>query len=374
MREILLNLLRRKVRVSLTIFGIAIGIFALTVMGSMAEYFNLMVERALRLSGNSISVSPRESGFMPTFGESTIRRLKRIEGVKEVIPIVYDSLGEINEGALLGITDMVLGVPPEQSMLVMEPIALEKGRWLEKGDDYQAVIGHKIAVRKKLGLGDKIVWKKKKFTVVGIMERTETPSDQIVIVPIETARRLMKQTGVAHSAAVIPVDPSQGDALADRINREISEVRATPPKESLKNVYQSLIIFNAIMLSGAVLAIVVGGLSVINTMIMSVHERTREIGLKKAVGAEDLDILAEYVLEAAIIGLLGGVIGLTLGWAMANILNKTVAGAVGGEIFVMTPRLALGALVFAILLGILGGLYPAWKAARLDPVIALRSE
>lgn len=161
MREILLNLLRRKVRTFLTVFGIAIGVFALTVMGAMAEYFNLMVERALRLSGSSISVTPRESGFMPTFGESTIRRLERMEGVKEVIPIVYDSLGELNGGIQLGMMDTVMGVPPEKSRLAMEPVALEKGRWLEKGDDYQTVIGHKIAARKKLDVGGKLVWRKK---------------------------------------------------------------------------------------------------------------------------------------------------------------------------------------------------------------------
>lgn len=215
---------------------------------------------------------------------------------------------------------------------------------------------------------------KKNFTVVGIMERTETVPDQMVVVPIEIARRLMKQPGVTHAIAIIPTDPSQGDALAERINREISEARATPPRESIKNVYQSLLIFNAIMLGGAVMAIIVGGLAIINTMIMSVHERIREIGIKKAVGAEDLDILSEYVLEAAVIGLVGGVIGLTLGWVMASVLNKTVAGALGGELFVVTPRLAFGALVFAVLLGIMGGIYPAWKAARLDPVVALRSE
>ncbi len=374
MREILLNLLRRKVRTFLTIFGIAVGVFALTVMGSMAEYFNLTIERALSLSGSSISVSPRESGLMPTFGESTVRRLERVEGVRVVIPMVYEVLEESGEGIQLGIVDMVLGIPPEHSKLAMEPISLEKGRWLEKGDDYHAIVGHKIAMRKRLDVGSKLVWRKKEFTVVGIMERTETAPDQMVIIPIETARRLMKQPGITHSVAVIPADPSQADALAERINREVSEVKATPPREALKNVYQSLLIFNTIMLAGAVLAVVVGGLAVINTMVMSVHERTREIGIKKAVGAEDLDILAEYVLEAAVIGLVGGLMGLASGWAMANILNITVARALGEEIFTVTPRLALGALTFAILLGIVGGLYPAWKAARLDPVVALRGE
>jgi len=121
--------------------------------------------------------------------------------------------------------------------------------------------------------------------------------------------------------------------------------------------------------------VVVGGLAVINTMVMSVTERTREIGIKKAVGAEDIDIILEYVTEAALIGLVGGVIGLLLGWGMANFLNKAVAEALGAtELFKVTPRLALGAVMFSFFLGAGAGLYPAWRAARLDPVLALRTE
>ncbi|MCS7285882.1 MAG: FtsX-like permease family protein [Anaerolineae bacterium] len=100
-------------------------------------------------------------------------------------------------------------------------------------------------------------------------------------------------------------------------------------------------------------------------MVMSVSERTREIGVKKAVGAEDLDILAEYLVEAVAISLMGGLIGLTLGCGMAAMLNRTIASALEDEI---------GALAFALILGIAGGLYPAWRAARLDPVQALRAE
>jgi putative ABC transport system permease protein len=223
-------------------------------------------------------------------------------------------------------------------------------------------------------LGDKLTWKKKEFTVVGIMERTETFPDQLAIMPIETVRRLMKQPDVIHGIIVVPEDPSQGDALAERINRAVPDVEATPPGKAIEDVRKTLLIFNVIMLSGAVMAVVVGGLAVINTMVMSVHERTREIGVKKAVGAEDFDILAEYVTEAALIGFVGGLIGLILGWGMANFLNETVAKEIGGEIFTVTPRLAMGALVFSVVLGMVAGLYPAWRAARLDPVMALRTE
>lgn len=374
MVEIFRNMLRRKVRTFLTIFGIIIGVFALTVMGSMSEYFNVMLEQAIRFSGSSISVRLKEAGFSPIFSEGTIRRLERVRGVKEVIPSVWDALEEYKEGVQMGMPDMVVGVAPEQANLFMEPVSLQQGRWLERGDDYHVVIGHKLAQKKGLDLGGKLTWKKKEFTVVGIMERTETAPDQLALIPIETVRRLMKQPGVITSVSVVPQDPAQGDALAERINQEVSEVEAKPPSKAIEDIAKGLLIFNVIMISGAVLAVVVGGLAVINTMVMSVSERTREIGVKKALGAEDLDILAEFVLEAAVIGLVGGLVGLALGWGMATLLNSTVAEELGGEVFTVTPRLVLGAVTFAVVLGIVAGLYPAWRAARLDPVQALRSE
>ncbi len=374
MTEILRNMLRRKARTFLTVFGILIGVFALTVMGSLSEYFNVMIEQAARLSGGSIGVELKEGGYLPVFSEGTIRHLERVEGVKAVIPAVWDLLGEM-QSVQMGTPETVFGIPPEQSQLAMEPVSLRKGRWLERGDDYQAVVGDNIARKRGLDVGSTLTWKEKEFTVVGIMERTETSPDQIVIVPIDTARRLMKQPGAIHSVTVVPEDPSQGDALAERINQEVSEVKATPPSQAIQEVAQALLVFNAIMLSGALIAVIVGGMAVINTMVMSVSERTREIGIKKAVGAEDTDILAEYVLEAALIGLIGGIIGVALGWGMAQVLNATVAGALGGEgIFKVTPRLVFAALSFALVLGMAAGLYPAWRAARLDPVIALRNE
>jgi len=374
MTEILRNILRRKVRTFLTVFGIVIGVFALTVMGALSEYFNVMIEQAVRLSGGSIGVELKESGYRSVFSEGTLRRLERVEGVKAVIPEVWDTLGEVRS-VQMGTPEMVFGVPPEQSQLAMEPIALRKGRWLERGDDYQAVIGDSIARKRGLDVGDTVTWKEKPFTVVGIMERTETSPDQIVIVPIDTARRLLKQPGAIHMVTVVPEDPSQGDALAERINQEVSEVKAIPPTQAVQDAAQALLVFNAIMLSGALVAVIVGGMAVINTMVMSVSERTREIGIKKAVGAEDSDILAEYVLEAALIGLIGGIMGVVLGGGMAQVLNATVAGALGGEgIFKVTPRLVFAALAFALVLGMGAGLYPAWRAARLDPVQALRNE
>lgn len=375
MLEILRNLGRHKLRTGLTTFGIIIGIFALTVMGSMTEYFNTMLDNALKHGGSSIGVTANTREGAKPLCTSTVRRLRRLPGVKAVVPIVIDSLEKMESGVQFGPPDMVYALPPELSEVDFSPLKLRAGRWLQRGDTYQAVIGHKIAHKRSLSLGDTIEWREETFTVVGIMGETGTMPDQMCVIPLGIGRRTMKRPDVIMSINVIPTDPAQAEVLAELIEDKITGVEATSLEENIKQIKQSLAVFNVIMLSGALLAAVVGGLAVINTMIMSVNERTREIGVKKAIGATDLDIVKEYLLEAAVIGLLGGVLGLALGTGMARLLNLSAAQSLGGtEIFTVTSRLALLALLFAVGLGSFGGLYPAWRAARLDPVEALRAE
>jgi len=344
-------------------------------MGSMTEYFNTMLDNALKHGGSSIGVTANTREGAKPLSNGTVRRLRRLPGVREVIPSVIDTLEKMEAGVQFGPPDMVYGLPPELSAVDFAPLKLRTGRWLQRGDTYQALIGHKIAHKRALNLGDAIEWREESFTVVGIMEETGTMPDQMCVIPLDIARRTMKSPDVIMSISVIPADATQAETLATLIQDEIHGVEATSLEENIRQIKQQLAVFNVIMLSGALLATVVGGLAVINTMIMSVNERTREIGVKKAIGATDLDIVKEYLLEAAVIGLLGGVLGLASGTGMARLLNLSAAQSLGGtEIFTVTPRLAMLALLFAMGLGSFGGLYPAWRAARLDPVEALRAE
>ena len=132
-------------------------------------------------------------------------------------------------------------------------------------------------------------------------------------------------------------------------------------------------IFNAILVGIALISLAVGGLSVINTMAMSVAERTREIGIKRAIGGSRRRIVGELVAESALIGFLGGVIGLILGAGVAWLGNE-LGRESGFLLFLLTPATAVTAVAFSTILGALAGLVPAMHAARLDPVTALRYE
>jgi putative ABC transport system permease protein len=132
-------------------------------------------------------------------------------------------------------------------------------------------------------------------------------------------------------------------------------------------------IFTAVVVGVAVISLVVGGLSIINTMAMTVAERTREIGIKRAIGGTRRRIVRELVAEAGVIGLIGGLIGLALGAVVVVLANE--AGRAGGTVlFDLTPQTAAFAVGFSTILGMVAGIIPAWTAARLDPVSALRYE
>ncbi len=146
------------------------------------------------------------------------------------------------------------------------------------------------------------------------------------------------------------------------------------PDEVFGPIQQALNIIFAVMGGIFSIAVFVGAVSVINTMVIAVNEQIPEIGLKKAVGAEDGDILAEVLLQAAKLGGIGGLAGILTAWIATLIINPLVQAQLQMSILHLSPRLALGALLFSVLLGMGSGLLPARKAAQLDPVVALHAD
>ena len=173
--------------------------------------------------------------------------------------------------------------------------------------------------------------------------------------------------------AVYPTPGEDVEALAARIRAEVPGIATMTGKDFDKQIGGATAMLNSILVGIALISLLVGGLSVVNTMAMSIAERTREIGIKRAIGGSRARIVREFVTESALIGFLGGAIGLALGSAVVVLANE--AGRSSGTIlFELTPGTALTAIAFSTILGALAGFVPALHAARLDPVAALRYE
>ena len=186
-------------------------------------------------------------------------------------------------------------------------------------------------------------------------------------------RQNVRADQLATDITVYPDEGTDVEALAARIEADIPNASAMTGTEFDGVVGSSVAIFNAIIVGVALISLIVGGLSVINTMAMTVAERTREIGIKRAIGGSRARVIRELVSEAGLIGLLGGLLGLGLGAVVVYLANE--AGRSSGTIlFQLTPQTAIFAVLFSTILGVVAGIIPAWNAARLDPVAALRYE
>jgi len=286
---------------------------------------------------------------------------------------------------MFGGGDVVIGIPPEKLQPALKDTKLMEGRFLVFGDGYRAVVGSSVAREFNLNAGDELEIKSKRaqrattithvrnFTIVGILEYTGSFFDNGVMIPLDRAQKFYGREDTVSLILAVPEQDADPEDLAKRIELNVERVKTFSPEQLRKQIEQSLIVFSLITISAAALAAIIGGLSVMNTMLMSVSERTREFGLMKALGAETRDILFMTMGEAALMGVLGGVFGIAGGAAFVYYLNDYLASR-GTVLFTITPRLVLVAVTFATLLGILSGTYPAYRAAKMSPMEALRYE
>lgn len=386
MSEAISNIWRRPLRTALTILGIVIGVFALTVMGALAEKLNVLVDGGDEYFRTRLFVFDQgaASGFQASARPITrdlVERIEEIDGVERATPVLQTLLDPEEVGGF-DIPELLTGIEPETWYDTRIDLRIDAGRFLEADERGVTVIGADLAERYDLRVGDTFAIRERDFEVVGVLERTLTFPDKIAYVPLRNAQEIYVESvpeafeertdALATQIEVFPVDLAEADAIAAAIAAEIPTVRVVTPEQVADQIGQASIVFNLIIVGASVIAVIVGGLSVINTMVMTVSERVREIGIKKAVGAPTGAILREFVIEATMLGAIGGIIGLSAGALLVVVLNAQTAGS-GTTVFLLTPMLLLRSFLFATILGALAGIYPALRAARLDPVTALRS-
>lgn len=387
MLEILKNMFRRKTRTLLTVGGIAIGIFAFTVMGSMAERINLLVNGGTRFYSDKVTISDGQSTFLSApMNIEKAKEIELVDGVAAVSPTIYtflsDDLSGVNFGPPPSINADDINVSNQYESF---KLTYSSGRALANGEDGKVVIGSDLINKLGAKVGNTVTIKGKGYEVVGILDKTLTVPDNSVIMTLTDAQNVLfeslpeiikqqsKPSELANGFTVYVKPGVDPDALAEKINREVAGIKASGPKNFQDQIASSTSILNAILFGIAFISLLVGGLSIINTMTMSISERIREIGIKKAVGAKTRNIMGEYLTEAGMIGLLGGLLGWALGAITVGVVNRAMAES-GNAIFLLTPRISIFAIVFAVTLGVVAGIYPAYYAVKINIVKALREE
>jgi putative ABC transport system permease protein len=396
--EIVRNVFRHKLRSSLTILGILIGVLALTTMGALAENFNALIDGGVKYFGQSIQVGAPD-------GQAAILPIGKIDEIKNVqgVQAAFGGYGfTAKPGQIttvsLGVPDEIIAGDPAENNWSALKLTTASGHYLT-GAQGEVVLGSSIAKEFNKKVGDSIDlpvrppdakpdFVSHTFTVVGLLDKTRTAPDSFAYINLADGQALLHDSlpiAIRDSVDVSQVTEnidvygkpgsslSDLDKIADRINQQVTGVKATRPSDLVNSFKSGGAIFTAITTAAALLALVIGGLSVVNTMFMAVAERVREIGLKKAVGATTLNVMSEFLLEATFIGLVGGVLGYGIGALITIIVNATTP--VGQPtLFLITLNLTILSIGFAVVLGAVAGVLPAWRAARMDPVLALRTE
>jgi putative ABC transport system permease protein len=397
--EIVRNVARHKLRSFLTISGIVIGVLALTTMGALAENFNALIDGGVKFYGSNVQVGAPDGQSAALLPLSKIDEIKQVDGVAAAFP-GYGFLAKPGNVVTVsfGPPDEIIAGDPAENSWGQLKLSAAQGHYLT-GSAGEVVLGDTIDKEFKKKVGDTIDlpirpsdakpdFVNHPFMVVGILNVTRTAPDTFAYINIADGQMLLRDSlpiairssvDVSQITEAIDVYGKPGtsisdlDKIAGRINAQVSGVKATRPSVLVNSFKSGGAIFTAITTAAALLALIIGGLSVVNTMFMAVAERVREIGLKKAVGATTFNIMGEFLVEATFIGLVGGVIGYGLG-ALITILVNASTPPGQSTLFLVTPNLTILAIGFATVLGAVAGVLPAWRAARLDPVTALRNE
>ncbi len=359
------NLMRRKVRSLLTVAGVAIGVAAVVSLVAMGDGFYAQMNSMLSRGGADLAVRQAKAADMTlsALDESMRSGLAAMPEVEQVSGLVLGIASTAGVPYL-----MVYGYDPNE-------YAIRHFKLLEGNRptaQRQAILGKGAAKNLKLRVGQSLKLFTTSFRVVGIYE-TGTPfEDAGLVVPLKDAQAIFKKPQQVSFWELKLRSPDQADQVKKRIEARYPEALAAKSGEFSEGS-QDVQVMRSMTWGLSAIAVLVGGIGVMNTMVMSVFERTREIGVLRAVGWRRRRIILMVLQESLLLSVVGGLAGIALGIGLIELVARLpgVGGLLAG---VISPTLFIQAMSVALVLGTLGGLYPAWRASRLSPLEALRYE
>lgn len=395
-----------RLRSFLTVLGIIIGVMTVISIVSLIQGMNYEVERQIASLGSNVIYLQKVSWGMGSIDWDEITRrpdlthddalaLARLPVVAKVAPVRSRMIGRLNYRNRKVTNIEMAGITPAYGMLANYQV--ETGRFINSDDSLRkkavCIIGGYIVDNlfpDEDPLGKQLIVEGKTFTVIGTLVRKGSflgqSMDNVLFIPLSTFEKsFTPQRGYgefAHSLSIL-IEPKKGVTL-ERIIDQVRELMrrrhglgydkpddfGINSQETLRQIYHNISrVAFIVMIAVAAISLLVGGIGIMNIMLVAVAERTREIGLRKALGATTKDILYQFLLESVFLALMGGLFGVILGLSIAKIVELAFHLHAAAPLWIILLGFGFSATV-----GIFFGIYPASRAARLDPIQALRYE
>lgn len=375
-----------KVRSFLTMLGVIIGVCTVIILVAVGKGATASVtENISSMGSNLISVMITGRGAKTSLNNSEIEKISQLDGVVGVAPTMSQSV-DLKYGLTTTESISLVGITPEYETVKSRKV--DSGRFILPLDldNRQKVALVGTTVVEDLFGGDNPIGKEMqingaKFTVIGVLEEKGSSGredqDETVFIPLTTAQRLFQNARItnvsiqAESADKVDTAMSSLENFLKKTFRDEDQnsFRVFNQAELLSTISQTTATLTMMLGGIAGISLMVGGIGIMNIMLVTVTERTREIGIRKSIGAKRRDILTQFLIESIVISGLGGIIGIIVGIGGSKLLSSLTSITT-----VVSLNVILMAFAFAVFVGIFFGMYPANKAAKLSPIEALRFE
>lgn len=362
------GLMRRPVRTGLTLAGISIGIAAVVALVGMAWGYEKSIGKQLDVIGIDMIVSNMGGGIMPkVFDANVEEKVASLPKIKETTSLLMQLIS-VEDAPMIMVSGRKWGGFTWHQLKVVE------GRMIKDEHEPAVVLGRLAAEVLKKKIGDTVLLDSEELNVVGIVDGGSVVENGAIILSLAVMQRVTLNEGKVNFIDIRLQPGTDKDGVTEtaaEIKKIFPEGRAVKASEVV-GTSQGFRVAQAMSWSTSILAIAVGILGVMNTMLMTVFERTHEIGILLAVGWRKQRVMLMVLFESALLGLLGGILGVLLGAGGLLILETTPAikGMLEPD---LSPKLLITSVLIAVVVGLISGLYPAWRSSRLSPAVAIQS-
>ena len=397
----------RKLRSGLTILMVVVGAALITALNGLGGGFSFFINQQFRsLAPDVLTITPSQN--IPSAGPPlpqvsprvplnifTVNAIRPISGVKEVVPSYRSSITLISGGKSL--STAVVGIDPAKLLFVIPSMEFEDGGLSSGRDATGMILGYNIAhpsgesqpfaqvgsvvraeasIVEQNGNNQKLVIETRSFVVRGIIKETgNLLYDNSVSIPLAPANSLLKKSGQFDQIFVATENPDMNASVEKEIRAIYgNNIGVTTPRAIQETLRSFISGFSVFLFSIGVVSMLVGAVGIVTTLFTSVTERTKELGILKAIGATNWVIVLLILAESVIIGVLGGTIGVSSGVFMGELLTRTAQFGVPNLRPIYTVQDLMSTWCLAVTLSAIAGTYPAWRASRLTAVSALRKE